>query len=252
MEIRNPEIFSAEIVENHNENYTIDSKRDNYEVADTYYDYSYKLIIIGNSGAGKSCLIKRAITEDFALEYQTTIAFEFSSLLVKINKEKIYKLQIWDTCGQEIYRSLIANFYRNASLAMLLYEIDDQKSFDDLKNWVAELREKSNPDIIIFLIGNKCDLEHQRVITKEQGQKFAEENKINYFAETSAKEGTNAQEIFIEAAKQLHIYSMTARSRTSSKSYVNYDNPSNFSNEMNNNSTLLNEFDDNKSNKKCC
>lgn len=251
MQMENPQILSAEIIENHNENYTIDSKKDNYEVSDTYYDYSYKLIIIGNSGAGKSCLIKRAITEDFAFEYQTTIAFEFSSLLVKINNEKIYKLQIWDTCGQEIYRSLIANFYRNASLAMLLYEIDDQKSFDDLKNWVVELREKSNPDIIIFLIGNKCDLEHQRVITKEQGQKFAEENKINYFAETSAKEGTNAKEIFIEAAKQLHIYSMTSRSRLSSQSYENYDNPTVFNNEMNNNSTLLGEFDNNKS-KKCC
>ena len=114
------------------------------------------------------------------------------------------KLQIWDTCGQEIYRSLISSFYRNASLAMMVYAIDNKESFNHIETWLKEVKLQSNPDIKIFLIGNKSDLEENRQVEYERAKKFTEENGIHYFSETSAKVGINAKEVFVEAAKLLY------------------------------------------------
>ena len=240
-------VVSAEIVDgNRNNASVISGNSNNVSNSDPYYDYSYKLIIIGNSGTGKSSLIKAAVSNEFRKDYQTTIAFEYSSLSVKINNDKIYKLQIWDTCGQEIYRSLISNFYRNASLAVLLYSINDLKSFEALDEWINDLREKANSDIIIFLVGNKNDLEEERVISFEQGKQYAKEKNLNFFAETSAKEGNYTKEIFMEAAKQLHL-SPIGKSLNSSMSGFENNEISNM-----NNSTLLEAFDGRKNNKKKC
>ena len=122
---------------------------------------------------------------------------------MKLN-DKVVKLQIWDTCGQEIYRSLISSFYRNASLAMMVYAIDNKESFNHIETWLKEVKLQSNPDIKIFLIGNKSDLEENRQVELERAKKFTEENGIHYFSETSAKAGINAKEVFIEAAKLLY------------------------------------------------
>ena len=167
------------------------------------YDLSFKIIVIGDSGVGKSCLTNRATTNLFEDTYNATVGFEFLSFNVKIN-EKVIKLQIWDTCGQELYRSLITNFYRNSSLAIIVYAINFKDSFENIEMWLRELRTHSNPDAKVFLIGNKVDLENERKITKEQGQNFAETNKLNLFIEASAKTGFNAKKIFIKAAKMLY------------------------------------------------
>jgi small GTP-binding protein len=132
------------------------------------YDLSFKIIVIGDSGVGKSCLTNRATTNLFEDTYNATVGFEFLSFNVKIN-EKVIKLQIWDTCGQELYRSLITNFYRNSSLAIIVYAINFKDSFENIEMWLRELRTHSNPDAKVFLIGNKVDLENERKITKEQG-----------------------------------------------------------------------------------
>ena len=118
--------------------------------------------------------------------------------------EKVIKLQIWDTCGQELYRSLIINFYRNSSLAIIVYAINSKDSFDNIEMWLRELRTNSNPDAKAFLIGNKNDLEKERKITKEQGENYAKINKMNLFIEASAKTGFNSKKIFIKAAKMLY------------------------------------------------
>ncbi len=117
---------------------------------------------------------------------------------------KIIKLQIWDTCGQELYRSLITNFYRNSSLAIIVYAINSEPSFESIDMWLKELRTHSNPDAKVFLIGNKIDLEKERKITKEKGEKFKELNNLDLFMEASAKSGINAQNIFVQAAKLLY------------------------------------------------
>ena len=177
----------------------------NYEILPddfVQYDFSFKLIVIGDSGVGKSCLTNRITTNLFEDGYSSTVGFEFVSFNVKING-KVIKLQIWDTCGQELYRSLITNFYRNASLAIIVYAINSKESFEDIEMWLRELRTQSNPDTKIFLIGNKIDLENERKITKEQGENFAKINKLNLFIESSAKTGFNAKKVFLKAAKIL-------------------------------------------------
>ena len=169
----------------------------------TNFDLSFKLIVIGDSGVGKSCLTINAVKNIFDEVYNATVGFEFFTFNVKIN-EKIVKLQIWDTCGQELYRSLITNFYRNSSLAIMVYAINSKESFENIDMWLRELRTHASPDAKVFLIGNKVDLEENREVTKEQGEQFCKDYKINVFMEASAKTGLNAQNIFLKAAETLY------------------------------------------------
>ena len=178
------------------------------------YDLSFKLIVVGDSGVGKSCLTIKATKDNFDSIYSPTIGFEFMTFFIKI--EDLYvKLQIWDTCGQEVYRSLISSFYHNSSLAILVYAIDVKNSFIHLDSWLNEIRTHGNPDINIFVIGNKVDLENKRVINKELAQDFVEKNNAKLFLETSAKTGFNAQNVFIEATKLLYEQHLQYKDRIS-------------------------------------
>ena len=169
----------------------------------TNFDMSFKLIVIGDSGVGKSCLTNNAIKNTFDDAYNATVGFEFFTFNIRLN-DKVVKLQIWDTCGQELYRSLITNFYRNSSLAIMVYSINSKESFDNAEMWLRELRSHSNPDVKVFLIGNKNDLEQEREVPTDQGEIFFKQNKLHLFLESSAKTGFNAQKIFIKAAKVLY------------------------------------------------
>ena len=128
---------------------------------------------------------------------------EIFSLFLKIN-HKLVKLQIWDTCGQEIYRSLITNFYRSSSLAIIVYSIDKKDSFKDVEMWIKELKINSSPDIKIILIGNKSDLADDRQVSYEEGEKYLDEPAIISFYETSAKTGDNIRKIFEEVGLVLY------------------------------------------------
>ena len=167
------------------------------------YDLSFKLIFIGDSGVGKSCLTTKAVKNNFEEYYQATVGFEFLTYNMKVN-DKVIKLQIWDTCGQEIYKSLISNFYRNSSLAVLIYAIDNKESFNHAENWLNDLKSQANPDVRIFLVGNKADLEDDRKVPKEDGERYKEEQHLDLFMETSAKTGHNARNVLVEAAKILY------------------------------------------------
>ena len=166
-------------------------------------DLSFKIIVIGDSSVGKSCLTLRGTKDKFKDFYTPTIGFEFLALNVRI-KNKVIRLQIWDTCGQEIYRSLISSFYRNSSLAMIVYAIDNEESYNNLESWLDEIKCQTHPNLKIFLIGNKIDLEENRVIEKEKAEKFYLDHQLDYFIETSAKTGENAQKVFIKAAQILY------------------------------------------------
>ena len=167
------------------------------------YDLSFKLIFIGDSSVGKSCLTAKAVKNNFEEYYQATVGFEFLTFNMKVN-DKVIKLQIWDTCGQEIYKSLISNFYRNSSLAVLVYAIDNKESFNHVENWLSDLKSQANPDVRIFLVGNKADLEEDRKVQKEDGEKYKEDQHLDLFMETSAKTGLNARNVLVEAAKILY------------------------------------------------
>jgi len=167
------------------------------------YDLSFKLIFIGDPFIGKSCLTNKAIKNNYEEYYQATVGFEFLTYNLKID-DKVIKLQIWDTCGQEIYKSLIANFYRNSSLAVLMYAINDKETFNHVDGWLSELKNNASMDIKIILVGNKADLEEDRQIQKEEGENYKKENNLDLFMETSAKTGYNARNVLIEAAKMLY------------------------------------------------
>ena len=167
------------------------------------YDLSFKLIFIGDSSVGKSCLTTKAVKNNFEEYYQATVGFEFLTFNMKVN-DKVIKLQIWDTCGQEIYKSLISNFYRNSSLAVLVYAIDNKESFTHVENWLNDLKSQANDDVRIFLVGNKADLEEDRKVTKEEGEKYKLDQHLDLFMETSAKTGQNARNVLVEAAKILY------------------------------------------------
>ena len=167
------------------------------------YDISFKLIVIGDSGVGKSCLTTQAVRNNFMEFYQATVGFEFLTFNLRINSN-VVKLQIWDTCGQEVYKSLISNFYRNCSLAIITYAINNKDTFKHAENWLNDLKNQSNPNVRVFLVGNKSDLEEERAVNREEAEKFKEEKKLDIFMETSAKTGQNAKNIMLEAAKILY------------------------------------------------
>jgi Ras-related protein Rab-2A len=166
-------------------------------------DLKFKVIVVGNMNVGKSCLALRATEGMFKENLGSTVPLSICSFNVKINESKI-SLQIWDTCGQEVYRSLINSFYRNSSLAILLYSIDNIRSFNNLEMWLNDIKVNSNPSIKVFLIGNKKDLEEKRQVPIDKAKTFYKDHNIHLFLEASAKTGFNAQKIFIEAAKILY------------------------------------------------
>ena len=165
-------------------------------------NFSFKIIIIGDQSVGKSSIAMRGVKNLYTEMYTPTVGFEFISFNVRI-KDQIVKLQVWDTCGQEINRSLITSFYRNSCLAIIVYAIDCQNSFDSVEEWIDEIKSQTNPNIKIFLIGNKKDLEEQRSVDKNVAEELAKEHNLDFYMETSAKTGENAQKLFVIAAKML-------------------------------------------------
>ena len=166
------------------------------------YDINFKIIVIGNSGVGKSCLTLKATQGIFKEEFSSTLGFQFFSFHVKIN-DKIIKLQIWDTCGQEIYRSLITNFYRSSALALICYSVNDVKSFEEIEIWLKQVKMNSDPDCKVFLIANKIDVP-DRVVTSEQGIECKKDHNFECYMETSAKTGVNVKELFVNCALALY------------------------------------------------
>ena len=165
---------------------------------------TFKIIIVGNSGVGKSCLLKRAAQAKYTENYQATIGFEFLLMYYDVEGTKI-KLQIWDTCGQEMYRSLIQGFYRNTSLTILIYAVNEKKSFEDLDSWIKDIKSSTENGQPIYLVGNKCDLEEEiRQVKEKDGEEYAKQNSLEYFTEASAKTGHMVDEIFRKAACQLY------------------------------------------------
>ena len=181
-----------------NKNYTIEILDELYKK----YDLNFKIIVTGNVGVGKSCLSLKATKGIFTEDYISTVGFEFYCFNVKIN-DKIVKLQIWDTCGQEAYRSLIMNFYRNTSLAIVVYSVEDKESFNDISVWLKQVKTYGTSSCKIFLIGNKIDTENRQV-TYEQGLKCKNDFFFDCFMETSAKEGINTRELFVNCATILY------------------------------------------------
>jgi len=164
------------------------------------YDYLIKLLLIGDSGVGKSCLLLRFCDDSFTPSFITTIGIDFKIRTIELDGKRI-KLQIWDTAGQERFRTITTAYYRGAMGILLVYDVTDSKSFGNIKNWIRNIEQHATESVNKILIGNKCDLEDKQV-NKEQGQKLANEYGIK-FLETSAKGNINVDEAFISLAKDI-------------------------------------------------
>ncbi|KAL9667589.1 hypothetical protein QQ045_001951 [Rhodiola kirilowii] len=174
--------------------------------ADDDYDYLFKLVLIGDSGVGKSNLLSRFTKNEFNLESKSTIGVEFATRSLKVDG-KIIKAQIWDTAGQERYRAITSAYYRGAVGALLVYDVTRHVTFENVERWLKELRNHTDPNIVVMLVGNKSDLRHLIAVTTEEGKSFAERESL-YFIETSALEATNIENAFTEVLTQIyHIVS---------------------------------------------
>mmetsp|Transcript_22598 Transcript_22598/g.26191 ORF Transcript_22598/g.26191 Transcript_22598/m.26191 type:complete len:211 (-) Transcript_22598:249-881(-) len=166
------------------------------------YAYLFKYIIIGDTGVGKSCLLLQFTDKRFQPVHDLTIGVEFGARMVTIDNKQI-KLQIWDTAGQESFRSITRSYYRGAAGALLVYDITRRDTFKHLSVWLEEARQHSQSNMVIMLIGNKNDLEHRRAVSFEEGKAFADANGL-IFMETSAKTAFNVEQAFINTAEKIH------------------------------------------------
>ncbi|XP_055356585.1 ras-related protein Rab-2A [Paramacrobiotus metropolitanus] len=166
------------------------------------YAYLFKYIIIGDTGVGKSCLLLQFTDKRFQPVHDLTIGVEFGARMITIAGKQI-KLQIWDTAGQESFRSITRSYYRGAAGALLVYDITRRDTFDHLTNWLEDARQHSSSNMVIMLIGNKCDLESRREVKREEGEAFAREHGM-IFMEASAKTAQNVEEAFINTAKEIY------------------------------------------------
>ncbi|XP_072349048.1 ras-related protein Rab-8B-like isoform X1 [Scyliorhinus torazame] len=158
------------------------------------YDHLFKLLLIGDSGVGKTCLLFRFCDDAFNTTFISTIGIDFKIKTVEFDGKKI-KLQIWDTAGHERFRTITSAYYRGAMGIMLVYDITQEKSFDNVKNWIRDIEEHASTDVERMILGNKCDVNEKRKVPKERGEKLAIDYGIK-FLETSAKSSLNVEEAF--------------------------------------------------------
>jgi len=152
-----------------------------------------KLLLLGDSSVGKTSILNKYIANKFIENNIATLGVEYMDKTVDYNNFKI-KLQIWDTSGEEKYRSITKSYYKNAEGLLVIFDITNEESFNHVKNWINEAKD-NNSDIKIILVGNKLDFENERKVTEERAKKFAENNSLQYF-ETSAKNGKNIHKSF--------------------------------------------------------
>eukprot|EP01099_Mayorella_cantabrigiensis_P003979 TRINITY_DN2989_c0_g1_i2.p1 TRINITY_DN2989_c0_g1~~TRINITY_DN2989_c0_g1_i2.p1 ORF type:complete len:245 (+),score=64.24 TRINITY_DN2989_c0_g1_i2:96-737(+) len=169
---------------------------------DDEYDYLFKVVLIGDSGVGKSNLLSRFTRNEFNLESKSTIGVEFATRSIQCDGKTI-KAQIWDTAGQERYRAITSAYYRGAVGALLVYDIAKQITFDNVERWLNELRDHADSSIVIMLVGNKSDLRHLRAVSTEVAAGFAEKNSLS-FIETSALDSTNVETAFQKILTEIY------------------------------------------------
>lgn len=176
---------------------------------DDEYDYLFKIVLIGDSGVGKSNLLSRFTRNEFSLESKSTIGVEFATKSIQVDG-KVIKAQVWDTAGQERYRAITSAYYRGAVGALLVYDIAKHVTYENVERWLKELRDHADQNIVIMLVGNKSDLRHLRAVPVEEARAFAEKNNLS-FIEASALDSTNVETAFQQILTE--IYRIVSQAR---------------------------------------
>ena len=177
--------------------------------AESNYDYLFKVVLIGDSGTGKSNLLSRFTRNEFSLDSRSTIGVEFATRSINLDGKTI-KAQIWDTAGQERYRAITSAYYRGAVGALLVYDIAKHSTYINVSRWLKELRDHADSNIVVMLVGNKSDLKHLRAVPTDEAKAFAAENNLS-FIETSALDASNVEQAFQNILTEIyHIVSNKA------------------------------------------
>ena len=162
-------------------------------------DYKLKVVVVGDSGVGKTNLIKRFVSNTYNPNTKATVGVEFLSKSYKIN-DQVFKIEIWDTAGQERYKSITAAYYKGAKGALIVYDITQKDSFENINKWMSEVRDKSSKDLKIMIVGNKTDLENERQVSTEEALEKAKELGSPVM-EASALDGSNVKDAFYDLLK---------------------------------------------------
>jgi small GTP-binding protein len=170
------------------------SKRDEFK-SDIFYDFLLKIVLVGDSAVGKSGMLIQYTRQEFYPNYHLTIGVEFETKMVTKNG-KIYKLQIWDTAGQEAFRSITQSYYRGAAGCILMYDVSNRDTFDSIQRWHDDVKMRCESEVIMILVGNKIDLDKRREVSIEEGQQLAEKLGVKFF-ETSVMQPININECFL-------------------------------------------------------
>ena len=160
----------------------------------------YKILILGDPAVGKSCFLARYVENSFEKVYMSTAGMDYKYKDVELGDGKLIKLQIWDTAGQERYRTLTTNLYKGAVGIVLIYDITNKKTFENVRSWITSIEEETSKKIILILVGNKADLKDERKVQKEEGEDIAKEFNLPFF-ESSAQSGLNVKSVFETLAK---------------------------------------------------
>ena len=169
----------------------------------TRNDLFAKVEIIGDVKVGKSTILSRITKDTFREEYSPTVGYEFSTYLIKVNNI-VLKMQLWDMCGDENYRSVLFNLYRNTVVGILVYSVCSRESFNNLETWITNLKKCALPWSKLILLGNKCDDEEKREVSYEEGIKICDKYDLLFFMEVSAKEGFSSPNFLELAAISLY------------------------------------------------
>lgn len=167
------------------------------------FDFLFKVVLIGDTGVGKSNLLSRFTRNEFTYDSKTTIGVEFATKNIPVDGNKVVKAQIWDTAGQERYRAITSAYYRGAVGALLVYDISRSSTFDNVERWLKELRDHADSNIVIMLVGNKSDLSHKRQVETETALEYATKNKLA-FIETSAMESVGVDDGFTRIVAEIY------------------------------------------------
>ncbi|EAL47390.1 small GTPase Rab11B, putative [Entamoeba histolytica HM-1:IMSS-B] len=185
------------------------------------YDFLYKIVLVGESGVGKSNLLLRFTRNEFDPDKRSTIGVEFATRSINYCDKNI-RAQIWDTAGQERYRAITNAYYRGALGALVVYDITKKTSFESVEKWLAELHENADKKVVQMVIGNKCDLSQTREVQTSEGEELAKKNNA-FFFETSALDGSNVEEAFMTLLKK--IYDDSSKSVDGEQSNTNEIKP---------------------------
>lgn len=159
------------------------------------------MVVIGDTGVGKSCLLLQFVDRRFSAVHDLTIGVDFGSRIVDVGGERV-KLQIWDTAGQESFRSIARSYYRDAAGALLVYDVTRRETFQHLERWLSEAKQFASQQICVTLVGNKSDLVKRRVVPRDDAETWAAENGLDYI-ETSAKSADGVDEAFLSTTNKI-------------------------------------------------